>query len=601
MEAEEITWDCETGPYWREHKEYAPSWHPDFFIVSIAFTTREGESFVVPLHHRESPWKDPRAVLRFLKPCLERADGKYAAHNGKTPDVRSVAAYARVFIPQTFDTMLAAHMLDENRLKGLKPLSEIELGADGYDLDKEKKQDLYNQPWKDVAYYNGLDTDYTHRLWHQFRRQLQEPDNRRMARVFMKLMMPASNMLAEVETTGVWLDPRRLEERNRQAHANLRKIREFLSSKGAAGVNFNSPPQVAKWLFGKPKDGGLGLTPIFYSPKTKAPSTNEATILRLARENKAVRGLLIYRKWAKYESTYLRPWLRQRDVHSRFHPGYKPYGTVTGRLSGDFQQVPRDPFIRSIVGAPPGWVLLKADYSQIELRIAAMLADERRMLGIFRAGGDIHLTTAMDLVRRPAGEISSEQRKKAKAVNFGFLYGMGASKFGAYAFENYGVVVSEADCTAYRNRFFKLYPALLPWHERQRQMVHNHGQVVSPIGRIRHLPDVYSRDRVVYREAERQAINSPVQSCASDLMLNSMIELNRELPKQKAMIVATIHDEILFQVKEDYVDEAATTIKTTMEDMDIVRRKFGANITVPIVAEIEVGQHWGRDEMVAWP
>lgn len=588
--AREITFDVENGPV--VNKQYLPPWHRDFFLVSCSFSTEEGTSYVLPLVHRDTPWRSPRAALRFLKPVLEDPSKKYIAHNGKT-DVLKVASWAGVFIPQTFDTMLSTHILDENRLKGLKPLSEIELGSDGYDLDKEKKADLYNQPWRQVAIYNGKDTDYEHRLYHQHRKELQKPENARAARLFTKLMMPASNMLAQVEANGVWMDPERLDERYQQTIRQLARTKRFLTQRAGApaGINLNSPQQVAAWLF-----GGLGLTPVFINKKSGSPSTNEATILRLARENKSVRALLVYRQWAKYESTYLRRWLHERDPNSRFHPQFKPAGTVTGRLSGDFQQVPRNPFIRSIVGAPPGWLIVKADYSQIELRIAAMLADERNMLRVFHQGGDIHLATAVAITRKRPQDITKEERKKAKAVNFGFLYGMGWQKFVAYAFENYGVVVSDDEARAARSGYFDMWPALLPWHDRQRRLVHRYHHVVSPVGRTRHLPDVESRDRGVRAEAERQAINSPVQSCASDLMLDAMCTLHSELPSRKAFIIATIHDEILFQVREDWVDNACRLIKSTMEDMSRVKRKYGADITVPIVAELEVGQHWADPE-----
>jgi uracil-DNA glycosylase family 4 len=595
--AKEICFDVENGPV--VNKEYLSPWEPGFFLVSCSFSTEEGTSYVLPLTHAASPWKDSRAALRFLKPVLEDPTKSYIAHNGKT-DILKLAYYAGIFIPQTFDTMLAAHILDENRLKGLKPLSEIELGSDGYELDKDKKADLFNQPWGQVAVYNGKDTDYALRLKHLFHKQLKEPENARTARLFMKLMMPASNMLAQVEQHGVWMDPERLDVRYQAVLRKLAQSRRFLVERAGApeGINLNSPQQVAHWLFG---EEGLGLSPVFINKKSGSPSTNEATILRLARENKSVRALLLYRQWAKYENTYLRRWLHERDSSSRFHPQFKPFGTVTGRLSGDFQQVPRNPLIRSIVGAPPGWVIVKADYSQVELRIAAMLADERSMLQVFARGGDIHLATAVAITGKRPEDITKEERKKAKAVNFGYLYGMGWQKFIAYAFENYGVVVNDAEAQKSRRDYFRMWPALLPWHDRQKRSVHRHGLVVSPLGRTRHLPDVRSRDRGVSAEAVRQAINSPVQSCASDLMLDAMVELHGRLPRRKAFITATIHDEILFQVREDFVDQSCHMIRDTMQDMTRVRRRYGADISVPIVAELETGQHWADpNEMTEW-
>lgn len=600
--ADEVSFDIETNLN-KEVKppKYYEFWEPEFRIVSLALTFEEGTSYVVPLWHAETPWKDPYRVLRLLRPGLTRVGLRTNAHNGKF-DVQGLASFG-IYIKLTFDTMLAAHILDENRLKGLKPLSEIELAADGYTINTDdKKIDYTNTRWFDVAQYNGKDTDYTHRLKRQFKRELALPENRRSARVFVKLMMPASDMLVKVERRGVWIDPDRLRDRQGITERNLAKIQGYIAERAGAGsINLNSPPQVGKWLFGPKSEGGLAL-PIIERTKKGAPSTREAVILRLAKEFPQVRALLLFRKWYKYKSTYLKPWDERRDSHSRFHPTYKLFGTVTGRLSGDFQQVPRDSFIRSIVGAPPGWLFLTADFSQIELRIAAMLADERVMLRIFSEGGDMHLNTAVELTRKRPSDVEPEERKKAKPVNFGFLYGMGASKFVSYAFENYGVDVSQDEAWRYRNRYFEAYPGLVAWHDRQRRLARKYGQVVSPIGRVRHLPDILSDDRGVRAESERQAINSPVQSTASDLMLMSMLLLEPQLNDRTAFLCGTVHDEILMQVREDVLDETAALVKQTME-VDVIEameKKFGAQFTVPIEAEVSYGQHWDKTGMKVW-
>jgi DNA polymerase I-like protein with 3'-5' exonuclease and polymerase domains len=227
-----------------------------------------------------------------------------------------------------------------------------------------------------------------------------------------------------------------------------------------------------------------------------------------------------------------------------------------------------------------GWTFVEADYSQVELRIAAMLADEGTLLRIFSTGGDPHLTTAAELTSKIPEDITSEERKHAKPVNFGFLYGMGHKKLPIYALDNYGVVISEADAYEYRQRYFRLYPKLPEWHDRQRRLAKRYGYVQSPIGRVRHLPDIRSNDNGVRAEAERQAINSPVQSFASDLMLLSLIELMRILPQGEVQIVGTVHDSILFLVRDQALNWALPTIRDVMEDMSLVRKKFGTDMTV---------------------
>lgn len=598
-DANEISWDIETytvpadSPYVRTNFQ---EWHgDDSQIASIAFTWETGQAHVLPLWHPRARWKDPMRILELLRPYMERDDCVYIGHNGKF-DSRWMAAKG-IRVPQTFDTMLASHMLEENRMKGLKPLARTMLGADAYDVGEELKN-ACAMPLKRLATYNGKDTDYTFRLYRRFVPLLAAEE--RSEKVFRKLMMPAADVLVDIERTGVWIDPRRWDERRQQAEQNVARLQAYIDGlaqgSGMDTVNVNAPRQVGRLLFDH-----LGL-PVIERTKTGAASTAEATLLRLEKSHKAAAAIMKWRKWAKYLSTYINPWwYEHKDDDGRIHSNYKLFGTVTGRLSGEggIQQVPRDPFIRSIIGATPGWTFLVADYSQIELRIAAMLSNERRMLRQYSNGEDIHMIRACRMTGKTADQVEKEERKKAKAVNFGFIYGMGAPKFVKYAFESYGVIVTEAEAQSVREGFFEDYPALRPWHERQRRLANRYHRVASPIGRIRHLPDIMSLDRGVRGEAERQAINSPVQSFASDLMLISLCLLHRKyLSPDTVRIVGTVHDSILFEVKDGHVGEWAPVIKSVMEDMRNVRRMFGTDVTVPIVADIEVGTHWGETE--AW-
>lgn len=583
MRAEVIVYDIETTGLWE--------WEDDARIVSVGFSVTSGQAYVVPIHHNQSPWKDPDAVLRFLKPAFERKDAKYVAHNGKF-DCRWLAS-GGIFVQQTFDTMLAAHMLNENRSKGLEPLAQVELSASSWKQGGELTHDAFNAPLKQLAIYNGLDCDYEYRLYKVFRAQLLEVP--RIQRVFSKLMMPASNALTQVEAVGIWVDPMKF----RAAHHKANKMRQLfaermLETTENKELNFNSPQQIAVWLFDE-----LGFEPLEHTAGG-AYSTNESVLMRLARVHKEATWLLEWRKWNKFITTYLNSWEDKLDHRGRLHTTYKLYGTVTGRLSSEgpnLQQVPRDTFIRSILGAPPGWKLVEADYSQIELRVVAMLAREKRMLAAFLRGDDLHLKTSVEITGKKPDEITKEERKKAKAVNFGFLYDMGGVKFEMYARDNFGITVPEGEGDVVRERYFNLYPGLHPWHERQRRLVRRYSQVHSPIGRVRHLPDVQSGDKAVRAEAERQAINSPVQSFASDLMLLSLVQLNSILNPYEARIVATIHDALLFEVRDEAVPRVCKVIKETMEDMTPVRKKFGTEVIVPIEVEIKVGQHWGEGEV----
>lgn len=596
MKAPVISYDIETyvkpptqPPYVRSNFQ---DWHgPDSMIASIAFSWDEGAGATVPIWHEKTPWKDPDAALRALRPALIRKDCKYIAHNGKF-DARWLHS-KKIPVPQTFDTMLAAHMLEENRPKGLKPLSRMLLKVDAYDVG-EDLGNAFRMPLRKLCVYNAKDTDHTLRLYRVFRQQIAQDE--RAARVFIKLMMPASNALVDIERNGVWIDPDRWQERHDQAVENVEKLYRYINhfvGDNLRPINLNSPQQVGRWLY-----GDLGL-PVLGLTKSKNPSTAEGVLLRLLAEedHEAIRALLKYRKWTKYLSTYLLPWwYEHRDSNGRIHSNYKLFGTVTGRISGEggIQQVPRDPFIRSIIGAPPGWVFVQADYSQIELRIAAMVAHERNMIRQFLMGEDIHLSAASRRLRLKPEDVSKEQRKKAKARNFGYLYSMGAKKFVSYCFENWDLKITLEEAQQDRRSFFEDYPGLRPWHERQKRLARRYGVVYSPLGRARHLPDIMSQDESVRAEAERQAINSPVQSTASDMMLDSLVEIHGQLDPAQAMLVGSVHDSILGQCRVEYVDEYCELVQSTMEDVARIERRYHTEITVPIVADIEVGQHWAE-------
>lgn len=576
-----FSYDIETNSL-QEYRE-------DSRIVSIAFTWKEGEAAVVPLHHKESPFKYIDRVLYFLAPVFKGDNVKRAAHNGKF-DARWLERFGAP-VDQSFDTMLAAHMLDENRAKGLKPLSQLYLGADAYDLGDELK-DAASVPLRRLAAYNGKDTDYTFQLAHKFRDELREEP--RIARVFKHLMMPASNALVAIERRGMQVDANRWVERTAKAKENRTRLEEYMKKQYIKkskrdSINFNSPIQLGKWLF-----GDLDLPIIEETAKGNA-STKESVLLQLAREHKVAAILLKWRKWNKYLNTYLEPWMRWADTEHRIHPTYKLFGTVTGRLSctdPNLQQVPRESFIRGILGARKGYVFVEADYSQIELRIAAMLAHEKRMLRMFAEGADIHLNTAVEVTGKTPKEIEKEERKQAKAVNFGFLYGMYPEKFVTYARDNYGVDITLAEAEAFRRKFFETYPALIAWHDRQKRLAHRYKRVSSPIGRVRHLPDIDSRDKGVMMEAERQAINSPVQSLASDFTLLAMILLSQ----RGYLILGLVHDALLFEVEEDKLDTQLPIIKETMENLPLLEL-FELDVTVPIEVELKVGSHWSEGEV----
>lgn len=592
----------------------ASEFDPDAVIVSLSVTLVTGNDmstatcWAIPLYHPESVWRTQWIkVLRIIGKRLSTIK-KAVAHNGKF-DARWLKHFG-VDRTVTFDTMIAAYTLDENRPKGLKPLAQSLLGAEPWGIDT---RNLLNDSIEDVLWYNALDTWHTMRLYFVFRQQLSE--HPRLLRVFTRLRMPAAEEFVAIERRGIWVDTETLASNHIKAGAEQfgieSKLETFLPDEVPFPINWN-PSNFLKWFL----YDHLQL-PILERGKAKTdgspgdPSCREAVMMELAEMHEVPQLLLERTKWYRYCNAFFKPYAEQLDENHRIHSTFNLAKTSTGRLSSgkpdvdkvtakrqirgvNVQQVPRDVFVRGIFGAPPGSLFVQADYSQVELRIAAFLARERAMLHLFATGQDVHMATAMRMTGKPAGQVTKEERKKAKAVNFGFLFGMGWEKFIATAWENYQVRVTEEEARAFRTAFFQQFPDLLRWHGHQRALVKKYGRVQSPLGVIRHLPDIHSTDHKIRAEAERQAINSPVQGFASDMTLLSLVEVSRQFRDLglQAHSIGTVHDAVNYEVPEDEVRTVLPIIKDTMENLPL-RKKFGVVLDVPLIADISVGMRWG--------
>lgn len=636
---EEISIDVET-----RNGEYYQAETMDSSMVSIAATcvirkpdgSRGIVVWAVPLNHPGSVWQRIwQQVMRILGQHVKKIK-TVIAHNGSY-DCKWLFTYDMPLMV-TFDTMLAIALLDENVQKGLKPQAMARLAVPAWGIDTG---DLFQYDIAEVLEYNVLDTWYTYHIYLQLKKEL--ADRPRLENIFYNLTMPAQAELIPSEMRGIWIDVPLLKKRMPIAQKRLADIEErvreaaklpdrdsdewphkLVTRQLKSGPrtkridleeNFNAS-QFAKWML----FDWCGL-PVLERGKTKEdgspgdPSMAEDVLSHLKDEtNHPVLAPMLDRVTAqKHLSSFFNPYMELYDEEHRIHTTFKLAGTVTGRLSSgkadadkisgsrgklrgvNLQQVPRDPFIRGLFGAPPGWTFVEADYSQIELRVAAFLANEENMKHIYATGGDIHSTTASRVSGVPISQLTKEQRKSGKPVNFGFLYGMSWRKFIETAYNNYGILFTESEAQAARITYFDLYPALPAWHNKQRQLVAKYGRVVSPLGRVRHLPDIYSPDKGVRAEAERQAINSPVQGFASDMAVMSMIIINEEFRKRGIVghCLGLVHDAINFEIRDDYLSQALPIIKSVMEDMGIMEEKFGAIIDIPIVADVSVGDHWG--------
>lgn len=632
--ADEVSFDLETSSF--------DEFKTDSRVISAAFTSityGEDEAdpdtwdcFAIPLWHPRSPWRSSWIrVLQLICKYVRRIK-KRIAHNGKF-DCRWLHQFEST-IKITMDTMLGAAVLDENRPKGLKPLARSLLGAAPWDIDIKNKP---GQPWweveglelEDILRYNALDTWHTMRLYHHELQDLRKQP--RLIKILQHILIPASNTLVPVEQHGVWADRKKIHKHLDITIAEIERIEgkllEYVPEDHPyriknvlkngeirynpnGGVNWN-PSNFARWFLfdhlqlpvlerGKIKEDG--------SPGD--PSMAESVMLELTGEHPVIDLLMERSGWEKNRQ-FFSAYAEQMDDDDRIHTTFKLTGTVTGRLSSgkedadkvsgkvdnrgvNMQQVPRDPFVRGVFGAPPGSYFVEADYSQVELRVAAFLAQERNMLYLYSTGQDIHMAMAMRMTGKPESQVTKEERKKAKAVNFGFLYGMGWKKFISTAWLNYGVRVTEAEAQAARKAFFAEFPGLLPWHGAQRRFAHKHGYVVSPIGRVRHLPDIHSAVDGVAHEAERQAINSPVQGFASDMALWAMTIIAYKFEKLglTARPIGAVHDAVNFEIPEDEMAIALPIIKDTMESLPLFE-VFGVDLNVPIIADLKAGSRWG--------
>jgi len=547
-------------------------------------------SWVIPFAYPGSRFRDPR-VAQKVYDAIYQATQKVpvvVAHNGKF-DNRWLTAKFGQRLPHNFDTMLASYLLDENSPHGLKYLASVHFDAPEYEIPQPV--DPEEVTLEDLGRYCALDVYYTLALYRVLDQELRE--DARLHRVFQQLLMPASRLFEQVELHGVYVDVERMTETEQQLAKTVTELEQELTQLAGKSINWNSSQQVAQVLY-----GDLGL-PIVALTKSGKPSTSSEEALPYLIDTHPIIGTLLrYREHLKL-AQFIASWKEHiRPETGRMHPTFKLHGTVTGRLSctdPNLQQVPRDPTIRALITAPPGWVLVEADYSQVELRVAAILSRDKTMRRVFQTGGDIHTTTAMTITGLPEEQVTKEMRKRAKAVNFGFVYGMGAHKFRQYAKVKYDVELTEEEAQHFRERFFELFSELPAWHDRQRRFVKNHNYVRTPMGRIRHLPEVISSDRAVRAEAERQAINSPVQSAASDLNLFAAIRISEAFPND-VRIIATVHDAILMEVRESKLSEILPEIKRIMEDRDTVSDVFGWDIPVPLEVEVKIGP-WGKGEV----
>lgn len=337
---------------------------------------------------------------------------------------------------------------------------------------------------------------------------------------------------------------------------------------------------------------GVGLKAIEKTAKG-VPSVSSDVLVNYV-GNPVVDDLLEYRRLTKLE-TFIKSW-EEIQVDDRIYPSFN-ITARTGRTTcsnPNIQQIPQDKNVRNLIEARHGWKIKEQDYSQIELRVASMFSGDANMQHAYQSGSDLHSKTTELLFGDTSNLSPQEQKRKrteAKSMNFGFLYGMSAKTFVDYA-KGYGLNITKEESEGFRNNFFKAYPTLLQWHEDCKNYARANGYTWSPIGRKRFLPDINSSNFKLRGQAERQSINSGVQGFASDMCTSALADIvfSDEIDHDRCIVLGSVHDAILFEIRDDYVDEVSPIINRLMEKPSIIE---GIDIPIPIVADSEVAQTWG--------
>ncbi|MUK46192.1 DNA polymerase I [Aliivibrio fischeri] len=558
-------------------------------LIGLSFAIEEGEAAYVPVAHDylDAPEQLDRGwVLEQLKPYLED-DNKAKVGQNLKYDASVLARYDIEMKGIKFDTMLESyvynsvagkHNMDSLALRYLQhnTISFEEIAGKG------KKQLTFNQiALEQAAPYAAEDADITLRLHHVLNAKLEADE--KLKSVFTDIELPLVSVLSRMERKGVYIDDMLLSAQSVEIGQRLDELEKAAFEVAGEEFNMNSPKQLQTILFEKME------LPVIKKTPSGAASTNEEVLQELALDYPLPKLILEYRGLAKLKSTYTDKLPKMINPSTgRVHTSYHQAVTATGRLSSTDPNLQNIPIrneegrrIRQAFVAPHGWKILAVDYSQIELRIMAHLSQDKALLAAFSAGKDIHAATAAEVKGVSIEEVTSEDRRRAKAINFGLIYGMSA--FGLA--KQIGIPRGEAQ--DYMNVYFERYPGVMQYMEETRLLATEQGYVETLYGRRLHLPEINARNGMRRKAAERAAINAPMQGTAADIIKKAMILVDEWVEtegKDRVNLLMQVHDELVFEVKEDALDEVTTKVRELMEQ--------AVQLDVPLVAEAGFGNNW---------
>lgn len=589
------------------------------------FDGEQPMTYLVPLSHPASPllgsW---RKVMAIIGREINRSGKPFVNANIKF-DARWVFAQTGVDLSDRieWDTTVSSQLVDteaRTRLKiraardfGIEEWDDFDLGTPG----AAERVDLIQ-----LGEYAARDTYYTWKIEQEHRDQMfltgdEEPfdsDDIQMARlgkVATYVAMPTVRTLTKVEQRGFLLDVDWVHAKIEEMDALRRKAcDDILGLYGTAPAPAPAKDGVttaatSKWFQGfvaqAIEAGDLRVTARTDSGNAQ---WNKAVLIAQQRQGSPAADALLRHRDATKTLEFLRSWLELRDPDNVIHATYNVGFVKTGRLSSSNPNVQQiSARLKPAFIPRPGHVLLDLDYSQVELRVAAFISRSAPMIEAFQRGDDLHRLLAAKIAGKAPEDVTSMERKRAKAGNFGLLYGMSPGGFQAYAATAYDVSLTLAEAQAVHSAFFEMWDGMRQWHERSKRRAYERGYVTSPIGRTQWLSDLYSKSSFKASHAERNALNSPVQGFGSDLMQMAAASIMGTLPGyplpsvEGAHVVATVHDEICIEVPEDRWQEILVECKRRMEDVNTFLRPLDCLMDVPIVAGPSAGTRWGVHDL----
>ncbi|WP_294911933.1 DNA polymerase I [Tatumella sp. UBA2305] len=558
-------------------------------IIGLSFAVGPGDAAYLPVGHDylDAPAQLNRdEVLQRLKPLLEDENRSKVGQNLKY-DRGVLKNYDIELRGIRFDTMLESYILNSVAGKhDMDSLAQRWLNHKTITFEdiagKGKKQLTFNQiALEQASPYAAEDADVTLQLHLKLWPLLEKEAG--PLKVFQEIEIPLVSVLSRVERNGVLIDPAMLAEHSQQLTVRLNELEQQAHELAGEPFNLSSPKQLQTILFEK-----QGIKPTKKTPGG-APSTSEEVLAELALDHPLPKVILEHRGLSKLKSTYTDKLPQMiNPLTGRVHTSYHQAVTATGRLSStdpNLQNIPvrneEGRRIRHAFIASKGQRILAADYSQIELRIMAHLSQDAGLLKAFAHGEDIHKATAAEVFGTPVEKVSAEQRRSAKAINFGLIYGM--SSFGLSRQLNIG----PGEAKKYMDLYFERYPGVLRYMESTRQSAAEKGYVETLEGRRLYLPDINSGNAIRRKAAERAAINAPMQGTAADIIKRAMIDVDQWLSQQdpqKIKMIMQVHDELVFEVDEGLVETATKAIRDIMES--------SLKLDVPLLVEVGTGDNW---------